>query len=412
MTHRVFFYDHICRDVIDNQILKKNLDINATGIYHGRKDFTLLHAAVANSDDKLVKYVLTKNININATTSYNETALHIAAERNNLDIVDQLIAHGADISAVANYGLKQDWTPLHCAIRYRNENIVQFLLNRGAKFKVSDCECALHFSVKLGILNIIELLFKHYDVRLPCICQDLNDPSLLYLAVQHDHEEVVKFLIKKYNNVRRMIKSNELILHLAVRNNYYQVVKELLHGNVDVNISDSKKNHTALDVVETTAISNILKRHLIKLKVINYHVSEDNFKKIKTYGEKFSKYRNECEEELKIIKREKINDSNVSFYDILNKSIHQIAIFMTNKQIREIVSDTDDIDSKYPIYGPIIVYRLREGLIRKNLIDKIQDFIFNTFSELPNTFVRNIFSYLSHDDIEKLSVLCTENSIN
>lgn len=394
------YYDHIDRDNIDH-ILKNGIDINAIGIYHGRKDFTLLHAAVANSDEELVKYLLTKNIDINATTSYKETALHIAAERD-LNIVSLLIQHGAEISPVANYGLKQRWTPLHCAIRYRNEDIAKFLLEKGARFRTEECECILHFSVRLGMIDIVELLFKHFEIRLPCICQDDNSPSLLYSAVENDHEEIVTFLINKYNNVQTLIK-NELVLHQAVKNNNYKIINELLNGNVDVNLCDKNKK-SALAVAESTAVANLIKRHVIKLKFINYYVSEDNLKLIQA-DEKLIEHQKKCLDEIKSMKVEKIGDSYVTYFDIFNKSIHQLSIYMANEIIREIVDNSDEVEVQFPIYGPLILNRLREGLIRRNLIDKIEDFIFDALAELPDIFVREIFRYLSNNDMEKLSVL-------
>ncbi|KAH0534252.1 hypothetical protein KQX54_002090 [Cotesia glomerata] len=376
------YYDHIDKDNIDH-ILKNGVDINAIGIYHGRKDFTLLHAAVANSDEELVKYLLNKNVDINATTSYKETALHIAAERD-LNIVSLLIQHGAEISAVANYGLKQCWTPLHCAIRYRNEDIAKFLLEKGARCKIEGCECILHFSVRLGMIDIVELLFKHFEIKLPCICNE-NSPSLLFSAVENDHEEIVTFLINKFNNVKTLIKNNELILHQAVKNNNYKIINQLLNGNVDINSCDKNKK-TALAVAESTAVANLIKRHVLKLKFINYFVSEDNLKLI-NIDDKLDEFEKKCQEEIKSMKLEKIGDSYVNFFEIFNKSIHQLAIYMANEKIRRIVDNFDEVEGKFPIYTPLFLNRLREGLIRRNFIEKIEDFIFDTLEELPDVFL-------------------------
>lgn len=56
------------------------------------------------------------------------TPLHRAAYNGHLDVVRELIAHGADVHAVTVDG----WTPLHSACKWNNARVASFLLQHDA----------------------------------------------------------------------------------------------------------------------------------------------------------------------------------------------------------------------------------------------------------------------------------------
>ena len=62
------------------------------------------------------------------------TPLHIASMWHRLDVVQELIEHGADVNAKADDG----WTPLHDAVDVQNFEIVKYLLDHGANSYESD----------------------------------------------------------------------------------------------------------------------------------------------------------------------------------------------------------------------------------------------------------------------------------
>lgn len=88
----------------------------------------------------VVEYVLAKGVDINAICYDGKTALHSAAQCNNTEIVEFLIAHGANLNALTKVVNKGDTgqTPLDVAIEYGNEEVKQILKAHGGK-KAVDC---------------------------------------------------------------------------------------------------------------------------------------------------------------------------------------------------------------------------------------------------------------------------------
>nr|XP_020665037.1 ankyrin repeat domain-containing protein 49 [Pogona vitticeps] len=94
-----------------------------------------------NNPDKLLLWAAEKNrlatvqrllnqnlalVNVQDEDQY--TPLHRAAYSGHLEIVRELIAHGADIHALT----VDSWTPLHSACKWNNTKVASFLLQHGA----------------------------------------------------------------------------------------------------------------------------------------------------------------------------------------------------------------------------------------------------------------------------------------
>ena len=76
-----------------------------------------------------VKNEIKKNIDVNMDMgNYRDTALHIACMFGDIDIIDLLIQHGANV----NQKNKSMGTPLHNAAMFRNYDAVDLLIKHGA----------------------------------------------------------------------------------------------------------------------------------------------------------------------------------------------------------------------------------------------------------------------------------------
>ncbi|KAI2562364.1 ankyrin repeat domain 49, partial [Homo sapiens] len=69
-----------------------------------------------------------KATHVNTRDEDEYTPLHRAAYSGHLDIVQELIAQGADVHAVTVDG----WTPLHSACKWNNTRVASFLLQHDA----------------------------------------------------------------------------------------------------------------------------------------------------------------------------------------------------------------------------------------------------------------------------------------
>jgi ankyrin repeat protein len=108
-------------DLID-LLISKGANVKAVCI--NKK--TCLHEAAKNGMMMTVRHLVKffKNI-INNTTTEGETALHIAAIFGHLPVIQELVAAKADVSITNNYNK----TALDLAVEYRQTEIVEFLQN-------------------------------------------------------------------------------------------------------------------------------------------------------------------------------------------------------------------------------------------------------------------------------------------
>ena len=88
-----------------------------------------LYDKIDMGDLTAVKSIIDGGVNVNAVDKDGFTPLHWAPENNRLDIVNYLIAKGADVNAGTT---KDRLTPLHLAVAAKAKDIVRALLDNGA----------------------------------------------------------------------------------------------------------------------------------------------------------------------------------------------------------------------------------------------------------------------------------------
>lgn len=88
-----------------------------------------LHKAANQGDEILVAKILKTKPNPDARDSYGGTALHAAMFQSNIKIVQMLINYGLDVNAI---GPRNGYTPLHDAVWANNAAAARELLAHGA----------------------------------------------------------------------------------------------------------------------------------------------------------------------------------------------------------------------------------------------------------------------------------------
>src|SRR5437773_8806998 len=84
--------------------------------------------AVKKIDVKMVRSLIAQHVDVNAVEVDGSTALHWAAQRDNSEIVDLLIAAGANAKSQTRYNV----TPLALACMNGNAGMIERLLGAGA----------------------------------------------------------------------------------------------------------------------------------------------------------------------------------------------------------------------------------------------------------------------------------------
>ncbi len=111
-------------------LLNRGANINARDTMVG---MSVLHKAVEANYRLMTEFLLSNGANIHSKNNLGETALHIAAIKAHIDIIELLLSQGADIQARTIDG----WfgggeTPLHYAASADRVKVVQYLISQGA----------------------------------------------------------------------------------------------------------------------------------------------------------------------------------------------------------------------------------------------------------------------------------------
>jgi ankyrin repeat protein len=130
--------------------------------YHVYAQESLVHwiAETNDTSEEIVEEILSRVRNINAKTLAGYTALHYAAENDNIIMVIKLLDRKARINENNNESRN---TALHISIRKKRSNIVKLLMKRGANIHVqnNNKDTPLHIAVRAMSLELVYALLKH-----------------------------------------------------------------------------------------------------------------------------------------------------------------------------------------------------------------------------------------------------------
>ncbi|KPP79634.1 serine/threonine-protein kinase TNNI3K-like, partial [Scleropages formosus] len=192
-----------------------------------RNGFTALHLAAYKDNAELVTALLHGGADIQQVGYGALTALHISTIAGHHEAVDILLQHGAYVNV-------QDavfFTPLHIAAYYGHEQVTRLLLKFGADVNASGevGDRPLHLAAAKGFLSIVKLLMEGSN-KADVNAQDNEDHVPLHFCARFGHHEVVRFLLQ--GNFEAQPHSVNIYgdtpLHLACYNGKFDTVKELI----------------------------------------------------------------------------------------------------------------------------------------------------------------------------------------
>lgn len=262
------------------QLIKNGGDVNEKESNYGN---TPLHEAVQSGEESLgdidtVKLLIAKGANVNAVNNFGITPLHWAADHGNKVIAELLIEKGANINAKDNDGK----TPLYGAGEEKNQYMYDLLIAKGANPKIKDNEGNLPVRPEKGDLialfergNIPGVAYAEkilnnggnvnetdedgntplHQVVKGRIANQLDDDNVTC-------EKIARSLIAKGANVNAKNKDGETPLMAAVgpfHMNYINVIELLLDKGADPKIKNNE-GKTAADMTNDAEIKKLLKK--------------------------------------------------------------------------------------------------------------------------------------------------------
>lgn len=207
----------------------------------------------AHEDDLAeVKAQLAAGVSIDEANRYGVTALSLACQNGNAEMVAALLKAGAD----ANYRLPGKVTLLHTASRTGVVGCVQSLLKAGAEVNVREKnqQTPLMWAAAAGHLEVVRELLSH-EAEFKKSLKSGFTPLLF--AVRQGHLEVVQLLIEKGADVtaaskvqrglKKSMSSGTAPLILAIENGHFDLAAFLLTAGADPN--DRRSGYAPLHVL-------------------------------------------------------------------------------------------------------------------------------------------------------------------
>ncbi|KAH0554815.1 hypothetical protein KQX54_012806 [Cotesia glomerata] len=387
--------------------------------------------AIINSDEKLIDLLLKKKVNLNHTTKFLLTALHAAIKEQKLDVVKKLITSRAEINLTRpHYPL---FPPLHLAIYCRNYDITEFLVMSGANVNADispttfnnnnaiihegsdEVYSSIHLAAttndSISGVEILQILEK-YGAKFEVIKD--QEYTLEFKAVmRYDNVDILKLFSKNYDNFLGISDLHgDTVAHLAVRFSYINILQYLLNFGTNINVINDR-NSSLLDIAmkinidltlknlivdDSLAIIKLIENHILKLSVAGIFVSKKNLRAVD--GDFFKSFHEKCKKEISELKSKRMSKTNFNYYSVLEKTLHGLAVGFTHL---DDCFDEAEIFLEFPLYGKIIVQKLRRAFERKELVKNAEKLYDIFYMELPDLVIRNIFNHLSNVDLRLLS---------
>ena len=192
-----------------------------------------LHLAAQHGHKQTVEVLLQHGSDVNARNRRQETPLHLAAENGHTQTAEVLIQHGSDVNSRDVLGQ----TPLHQVALNGHKLLAEVLVGNG-----SDVNCGLltplHLAAQSGHRNISEFLLQRgSDVNAKSVPR--QDPVLLCLCPSFSHCHCRQ---RAYH----LVPQQSTPLHLAAKNGYNHVAKDLIRLGGNINARD-KSEQSLLD---------------------------------------------------------------------------------------------------------------------------------------------------------------------
>ncbi|CAD7700374.1 unnamed protein product [Ostreobium quekettii] len=218
---------------IAGMLLDANADVNVTGA----DGMMPIHKASSEGHYDVVKLLVDKGALVNFCTSTGSTPLHYAGSAGKGDVLKLLVESGCPVNAMSTGNLS--CSALYCAASSGQLEAVDLLLQHGAEVDAictNDCT-ALHVAASNGHAQVVKrLLEAGADPDL----QAANGAAAIHNAVNNLHLEALEMLLTADCDVDIQNSGGNTALHIAASKGSQELVQEILKAGCDVHIKNAK----------------------------------------------------------------------------------------------------------------------------------------------------------------------------
>ena len=164
------------------------------------------------------------------------TALHAAARKNHLKIVQSLLRYGADVNAQGMCGR----TPLLFASEWGHLEVVRWLLEQGADVNAKDEDdgyTSLYLAASGGHYEVVRTLLNH---NVDTSASLNNGWTSLHVASSHGRVDIVRLLLNHGADPKARDANHQTSLHEASSEGHLEVACLLLEHGAEVDAEDNR----------------------------------------------------------------------------------------------------------------------------------------------------------------------------
>ncbi|XP_072174580.1 uncharacterized protein [Diadema setosum] len=236
--------------------IRKILEANPSLVdsaYSGRSP---MQVAAHQGHLEAVKVLMQYKPSLDYRDGDGDTALLYAAYGNNMEIMKYMIDHCQEAGVKDRQGFidvrqKQQRTCLHVSARRGNLDCVELLLKRGCSCNLQDKagDLALHDAIHKDKRDVVKCLVEWRHSNLT-ICNKKGLSPLHYAALR-GNKYATTCLVTHEPSLINMLSGydGQTALHIAVSNNFEDVVGELIKGKCDLEVTNYQGNTPLLQAL-------------------------------------------------------------------------------------------------------------------------------------------------------------------
>jgi ankyrin repeat protein len=226
--------------------------------------------SIERHDLPSVQRLLNEGIDLNCVILFNKTPLTYALELHEFNIAKRLVKAGADVNA--REPIANSRQPLHLAMDTPNLDIIQYLLGHGAQVDGQDgCGATpLMLASHRGHLQVVRLLLAHGANLLE---KDYVGRTALHRAAEGQHDDVVRFLVTSRADVCAQDRYGWTAIYHSIVFCHLATARALVECGVPVNTLDCNSRSPLVLACHRLSPSNIKVRVLSPSQSIRYYGS-------------------------------------------------------------------------------------------------------------------------------------------
>ena len=232
-----------------NMDIQGNIELNTLGAGSD----TPLDFAIQNGSTSIAAMLITNGANLGPHKYYADTPLHRATSKENVIVVELLLARGVNVNALSGASWTDKVSPLDIAVQGNSAQIVSLLIANKASLQTRAAEggTLFHLWARNGNPAIADqLLAAGCNLN----ATNITGQSPLHIAASQNHIQAMHWLLEHNAKINTRDENGQTPLHEVVTSGNTNVIELLLDYKADVNLSD-KNGKTPLALLEDFKIN-------------------------------------------------------------------------------------------------------------------------------------------------------------